>query len=320
MKQYAFIITLISLFLTACQPADTLPTLAASPVLTNTPQATSLPTITPRVVASPTPLATDFYSPTPLVSPTPTDTPTATAWVLVPPTITATPLPEQFLFGKSAGGRDLQAWRFGTGGEIVLLVGGIHAGYEANTIRLMQELIAHFRATPQDIPHNVSVLIVPVLNVDGSAFNGLAGRFNANGVDLNRNWGCGWQEEAFFRDGTVNAGTHSFSEPETQALGALIQLTLPRAVLFYHSAARGVFAGNCGGSLSQALAQRYGEASGYPYGEAFSAYPVTGTAPNWVDSLGIPSVDIELATAEDTERIGNLRAIQAILTWVSQGR
>lgn len=197
-----------------------------------------------------------------------------------------------------------------------MLVGGIHAGFETNTVRLMDEMREHFQRTPSDILPGISLLVIPALNPDGLEYGRqLRGRFNDNNVDLNRNWGCGWSPDAEFSGGIVDAGEQPFSEPETRALGSLIQQVQPATVLFYHSAARGVFAGRCIG-ISDELAQVYGEATGYPYGEAFGAYNVTGTAPSWVDGLGIPAVDVELATADQTELIRNLRGVLAVQAWV----
>jgi hypothetical protein len=223
-----------------------------------------------------------------------------------------------FTFGKSAGGRDLTAYRFGTGARIIMLVGGVHAGFEANTTDLMHELRSHFALNPQAIHPQITFVIVPAFNADGVTFGRvIRGRFNSNEVDLNRNWACGWSPDAEFGNGAVDPGGQPFSEPETTALGSLIQRTNPVAVMFYHSAANGVFAGRCeGGGVSEELAQIYGDASGYPYGEDFSAYNVTGTAPSWVDSMGIPAVDVELATASGTEFNRNLRAILAVQQWV----
>lgn len=277
----------------------------------------STATLAPLVSPMPTATAGTIGVLMPTASYTPTLVPTAT--LTASPTVTlvasatATPLPAQFSFGKSAGGRDLLAYRIGTGATVLMLVGGVHMGYEANTARLLNEVITHYQAV--GVSDGMSLLIIPTLNADGVGRDGqLAGRFNGNGVDLNRNWGCGWAEEAYFREGRVNAGSAPFSEPETQALGALIQQLRPQAVLFYHAAARGVFAGDCGGGgVSQALAQAYSEASGYPYGEAFTAYPVSGTAPSWVDSLGIASADVELASTDSTEFTRNLRAIERLL-------
>jgi hypothetical protein len=233
------------------------------------------------------------------------------------PTATATPLPAQFSFGKSTRGADLVAYRLGTGRHILLLVGGIHAGFEANTVKLMQELVTHFSASPQDILPDITLLMIPILNPDGlSAGRVLQGRFNGNGVDLNRNWGCGWSADAVYSNGAVNAGSQPFSEAETQALGALVELTRPESALFYHSAARGVFAGNCERNISGAMAQVYGQAVGYPSGQAFSAYRVTGTAPAWLDSIGIPAADVELSDTTHTEFTRHLGGILALQAWL----
>jgi hypothetical protein len=237
------------------------------------------------------------------------------------PSVTATPLPAQFIFGRSVGGRDLMGYRFGTGQYVVMLVGGIHAGFEQNTITLIERLRDHFSANPQDIPPNVTVIFIPVLNPDGYARGAiLEGRFNGNNVDLNRNWGCEWQTEAFFRDQPVSAGANAFSESESVALGSLIQQVRPQAVLFYHAAANGIFAGQCEGvTNSSEMVALYSQASGYPAG-VFTDYVVSGTAPNWVDSQGIASADIELATADDVELLRNLNAVRAILTWAGRPR
>lgn len=205
---------------------------------------------------------------------------------------------------------------------MLVLVGGVHAGFESNTIELVEALRAHFASNPADILEGVTLLFVPVLNPDGQARGRiLEGRFNANGVDLNRNWGCGWSPQAEWRLGPVNPGAAPFSEPETQALGALIEQTMPSAVLLYHGAANGVYAGDCGGDgASFALAAVYGEASGYPYGAPFSEYNLTGTIPNWLESRGIAAVDVELATSEGIEFARNLRGVLAVQRWVVAGR
>jgi hypothetical protein len=218
-------------------------------------------------------------------------------------------------------GRDLIAQRIGTGEAVLLLVGGVHAGYESNTVRLMDEMIAHYQARPAEVLPGVTLLIVPALNVDGLAQGErLRGRWNANGVDLNRNWGCGWSAQAEYFGGQANPGPAAFSEPETQALGALIELVRPRAALFYHAAARGVFAGNCQGDVSAGLARVYGEAVGYPFEAVFSAYQVTGSAPAWLDSIGIPAADVELASSDQTELLRHLRGVQAVQAWLAQGQ
>lgn len=317
-------LAIIGGLLGACQPATTapLPTLARLPSATPIPSATmtqppaSVPTQTtlaPSATITDTPFLT-IASPTSTRTLTPTNTPQALA-----PTPTREILPTQFTFGKSASGLDLAGYRVGTGDAVILLVGGVHAGFESNTIQLVRRLYEHTQANPQDIPTHITLVFVPVLNADGiGAGRTLQGRFNANGVDLNRNWGCGWSQEAYFNEGRVNSGATPFSEPETQALGALIQRVRPSVVLFYHAAARGVFAGNCGANISQPLAEVYGQAVGYPYESAFTKYPITGTAPSWVDSIGIPAVDVELASADDIHFVANWRAIRAVMAWLAE--
>ncbi len=224
--------------------------------------------------------------------------------------------------GQSAGGRAIAAHRLGSGDHVLLLVGGVHGGWESNTVTLMNELIDHYGANPGDILPSVQLVIVPALNPDGvAAGTSLEGRFNGNGIDLNRNWACNWQADAVWREGAVDPGTAPMSEPETQALAAFIQSARPSAALFYHSAADGVFAGDCAQRpedewRSGKLAAVYGEAAGYSYGAAFSAYPVTGTAPSWVDGLGIPSADVELSSSTDSQFARNLRGVRAAQCWL----
>ena len=210
----------------------------------------------------------------------------------------------------------------------MLIVGGIHGGWEANTVTLVNMLIEHYAQNPHDIPPGVALALVPVANPDGLPYGREAqGRFNDNGVDLNRNWGCGWQEDAVWRASSVNAGPYAFSEPETSALADFIQAARPYAVIFYHSAAGGVFSGTCeespvgaqGAAASAMLASVYGESAGYRFGEAFDAYPVTGTAPSWISGLGIAAADVELQTWTDAEFERNLGAVSALMAWMTQG-
>ncbi|MGB7338761.1 MAG: M14 family metallopeptidase [Phototrophicaceae bacterium] len=311
------------LFIVGCSSTNTppqpLPTLVRFPTITPT-----LPVLTsPTVIALPSQTMTATSTATLAMTATArlqvfaTDTITPTMQATITPTATA--LPTQFIFGQSVAGRDLVAYRYGTGQYIIMLVGGIHAGFEANTVDLLSQLQQYFQNNPTAIDPNMSFIIIPSLNPDGATRGrNLEGRFNANRVDLNRNWGCGWSPDAVFRDIPVDAGDRAFSEPETTALGSLIQRVQPVAVIFYHAAANGVFAGNCDDNTtdSEALAAIYGEASGYPYGVGFGDYEVTGTAPGWVDSIGILALDVELATADTAEFNRNLRAIERIQTWL----
>jgi murein tripeptide amidase MpaA len=137
--------------------------------------------------------------------------------------------------GHSVEGRPLVARSFGSGDRLLMLVGGIHGGWEANTVALVDALIAHFAANPDDVLPGVRLVLVPAANPDG-VLRGRTpeGRFNTNGVDLNRNWGCDWSPQAVWRDQPVDPGPHPLSEPESQALAETIRLLRPSALLFYN--------------------------------------------------------------------------------------
>ncbi|MBC8099220.1 MAG: hypothetical protein H7Y11_07235 [Armatimonadetes bacterium] len=293
-------------------------------------QPESAPYILPTFVPLPLPTVTQLPTRIARTIPTRAVTATVTPYHTLPPTLiplpsptfvslTALPQNETITFGQSVFGRPLIARRHGTGEQVLMLVGGIHGGWESNTAALMDALSAHFEASPDAILPGAALMIIPQLNPDGlTRGRVLEGRFNDHGVDLNRNWGCGWQPDAYFQQMQVDAGETAMSEPETQALAALITETQPALVLFYHSAADGIFTGDCQGddAGAEAMAQVLGEATGYSFGAGFSAYPVTGTAPNWVASLGIPSADVELETWREPEFERNLRGVLALQCWV----
>jgi hypothetical protein len=317
---------IILLLAAACQPTlvtqEPLPTLMVLPTLAPTAPPTQTPRPIPTVNFTASPTA--IFTSTPITV-TPTFTPSRTLLppTLAPPTVTLTltprkELPEAFVYGHSVEGRDLYARRFGTGPQVIMLVGGIHTGFETNTVTLINELIAHFERSPQDVLPDVMLVLIPAANPDGLQHGIVAGgRVNANGVDLNRNWDCDWSADAVWQDRTVDPGPQPFSEPESQALASLILDMQPAVVLFYHAAARGVFAGDCNGrSVSQAMAEVLGEATGYPYDAPFTDYSVTGTESNWVDGQGIPSADVELTTSNNTDFVRNLNGVMALQHWL----
>ena len=340
----AYVVYFIILFsVAACQPtlvvSEISPT--APPSETPRPLPTRRPTSERRLIASPEP--TDH--PTPTI--TPTRWPFGVTLTDAPPPATLAPVlltqvalnpgsvvestrepllapppagtVNSWLVGRSVEGRPLMAHQFGTGPRVLLLVGGMHGGYEANTVELINTLITHFETNPAAVLPGMRLVLVPVANPDGLARGrGSAGRFNSNGVDLNRNWGCSWSAEAVWRQTPVDSGAGPFSEPETSALADLIRSTRPLVALFYHSAANGVFAGTCGGENgSETMAAVLGEATGYSYGQSFSAYPVTGTAAAWANSVGVAAADVELITTTDPEFERNLRGVLALQRWLT---
>lgn len=224
----------------------------------------------------------------------------------------------------------MTSYQFGDGPDQLVFVGGIHGGYEWNTILLAYEAIDHFTDNPNAIPISATLHIIPTANPDGQYLvtgrdgrfstndvnpDNLPGRFNAREVDLNRNWDCVWSETAVWRDQTISGGSFPFSEPETQILREFLVGLKPAAVIFWHSAANGVYAASCPDLFwpSYTLAQIYGLAAGYPVYESFENYQVTGDAGDWLSLQGIPAISVELINHESTDWDKNLNGMTAVL-------
>ncbi|MCP5095533.1 MAG: hypothetical protein GY943_08280 [Chloroflexi bacterium] len=253
---------------------------------------------------------------------------TAVSTIMPTPTFAAYGITQTI--GFSTQNRPIVRYRFGIGTRHVVLVGGIHGGYEWNTIVLAYALIDYFTESPERIPSNVTLTIIPSANPDGQHLaTGVDGRFlpdsvqrsmedarfNSNLVDLNRNWDCDWQPVGVWGEREVNAGNVPFSELETQVLRRFFLGQNVDAVLFFHSKADGVFSGGCGNVYQPALALAtiYGDASGYPIFEQFTHYQVTGDASDWLALQGIPSFSVELKTHSDIDWDENLAGVLAML-------
>jgi predicted deacylase len=243
--------------------------------------------------------------------------------------------------GRSAGGLAIEAYRFGRGPARLVLIGGIHGGYEWNTVLLAYAVVDYYRAHAAEIPPSITLDIVPAANPDGQLLvvgktgpfapadigvntpaNTLAGRFNRNGVDLNRNWDCDWAPVAHWRSRQVSGGTAPFSEAETAALRAFLSAPAPDGVVFWHSAAGGVFAGGCRARFAgaDALAAVFAQGSGYPFRTSFASYPVTGDAADWLAREGIAAIAVELNNHDDLDMAQNLGGIKAILAYLDAAR
>lgn len=299
-----------------------LPTVTATASATATARPTALPnTATPKPSATPLPPTETAVSTKPPAA-TPSRTPTFAAYGVVQ------------TIGFSAEGRPISAHRFGFGRNVVVIVGGIHGGYEWNTIVLSYQMIDHFIENVHEIPSSVTLYIVPSANPDGQAVvagegrigatdiaaDTIPGRFNGNGVDLNRNWSCNWNEVGVWGSREVSGGERPFSEPETSALSRFLVGQRANLVVFLHSAANGIFLGGCPDPLDQtvALGDVYSAASAYPVYETFSSYPVTGDASDWLTTQNIPSFAVELVAHDSIEFEQNLAGVKALLTHFEQ--
>ncbi len=243
------------------------------------------------------------------------------------------------IIGRSAEGRDITAYHYGTGDTEILFVGGIHGGYEWNTVLVAYELMDYLKANPNIIPSNERVTVIPVLNPDGlnkvvgtttrftvadvptTEGSTVIGRFNGNNVDLNRNFACDWQAEGMWQNKTVSGGTEAFSEPESQAIKNYIENQNPKAVIVWYSAANGVFSSSCHNGVSdeaKALTNTYAKASGYPAFAEFNFYEITGDMMNWLAKENIPAISVLLTNHTSTEWSKNKAGIDAVLKYFAE--
>jgi hypothetical protein len=235
------------------------------------------------------------------------------------------------VIGRSTGGHPIEAYRFGSGPVPVALVGGIHGGYEWNTVLLAYEMIDYFTEYPDMVPGSISLYIIPAANPDGLVLatghagrfdpadlveNTFLGRFNDNEVDINRNWGCHWEPVGYVFEIEIDTGSAPFSEAETRILRDFILEREMEAVVFWHSQMGAVFPGGCDvpHRPSQSLARRYAEASGYDYQESFGEYPVSGDAADWLAAQDIAAIEVELISHDQGEFEQNLDGVLALLS------
>lgn len=214
------------------------------------------------------------------------------------------------IIGTSVQGRALEAFSIGSGTRVVVLIGGLHAGSEAPTVDLANELRAYYRdEAAASLPPEVKLVVIPAANPDGL----VAGtRTNARDVDLNRNWPADdWQTDAF----PASGGTAPLSEPETQALYDYLLDLRPEVVVTYHGYAALVEANEQPPAAT--WAELYAAAAGYEYIEEWSYYPVTGQLIDAMEEEGIPAFDVELRAQGGASFGENRPAVDALIAAVA---
>lgn len=247
---------------------------------------------------------------------------------------------DQESIGKSVEGRDITAYHFGSGDKELVFVGGIHGGYEWNTTLVAHELIDYLKANPAVVPTNLKVTVIPVLNPDGlfkivgttDKFTAadvpkgtdatVPGRFNANNVDLNRNFECDWKAQGTWQNKTVSGGTAAFSEPESLAMKNYIESNDPAAVVVWYSSAGGVFASSCHNGVlpeTNTLTQTFAKAAGYPAHQTFNFYEITGDMVNWLAKNNVPAISVLLTNHTDPEWSKNKAGIEALFKLYGAG-
>ncbi|MCX6758437.1 MAG: M14 family metallopeptidase [Candidatus Nealsonbacteria bacterium] len=248
------------------------------------------------------------------------------------PAETKVPGPERKVLGLSVENREIESFTFGNGPTRLVFVGGIHGGYEWNSVILAYDLMDYLNKYPEFLPKNLAVTVIPSANPDGDfkitgkegrftaadipPGSNVAGRLNAHSVDLNRNFDCGWKPEGVWQNATVSGGTVPFSEPESAAIKKFVLENKPAAVIFWHSQANAIYGSQCGGDMlpeTLAIMKAYSGASGYPALTTFDQYEVSGDVTDWLASIGIPAFSVELKTHKTIEWEQNLAGIKALV-------
>lgn len=198
-------------------------------------------------------------------------------------------------YGRSYLGLPLEIWK-PSGACELLIFAGIHGEEPETTYALSRAL----RQLTQKSPHCAVVLAA---NPDG-LMRGTRG--NARGVDLNRNFPTrDWRPGTVTHRSTLEdpsdvllgTGTSAGSEPETQALIALIGTLKPKAVIAIHAPLACIDDAN-GSALGARLAQR----TGLPFVRDVG-YATPGSFGTWGGEQQLPVITYEFALASTEQNM-----------------
>lgn len=145
--------------------------------------------------------------------------------------------------GVTSGGRNLYACFVGprAAGRQFVLTASIHGREYINTTVLLEMLeyyLEHYEECYQKEWEDVCVCLIPMANPDGVTISMTTDakrwKENSHGVDLNRNFPCGFGH-AYDRH-RQNPGKHPGDQIETKLLMTFINsLSYPLGVIHYHS-------------------------------------------------------------------------------------
>lgn len=230
--------------------------------------------------------------------------------------------------GRSVEGRDLTLIKLGKGETKLLLLGAHHAR-EYITSTFLMETVDTYAASYQADTGNpldlVTVYIVPMVNPDGvnlvqngpdaakdpqavKAMRMLKESYsewkaNINGVDLNRQYPCHWEEKASNTDvpsSEMYKGTAPATEPEVQAVMKLCEENTFVLAASFHTKGEVIYWADSGTedaiAVAAPIAQSIAEVTGYALMETSSDPAVYGAGfENWFrQEYLLPGFCIEL--------------------------
>lgn len=143
---------------------------------------------------------------------------------------------EYHSIGKTVKGNEILAFKAGNPlGGILVLDGEMHGNEDKGSevlYLLACWLLKSGEPRAQEIMTRNYVIFVPVLNYDRHARGNANHNISEYGVDLNRNFGGGWQKISPESD--TYSGPHPYSEPETRALRDLLSQYRPSFYVNIH--------------------------------------------------------------------------------------
>lgn len=239
---------------------------------------------------------------------------------------------KQELVAISHEKREIFAYKLGSGQLPIALVATIH-GNEVGTTKLAHQLIAwldlHKAFT------NLTIYIVPCLNPDGYHLaqikpdywsGGRIGRFNAKGVDLNRNfptssfqshttWGFG---KNYTESQEVFAGDNPGSEPEIAGLLTFLKKYNIKTYFAFHSAGHDIMPNNI--FQAKKLANLFAQRTGFRYLEPEEDYDIrhTGTAKEWCEQQKISYIEIEASNRWGSDWSNQKNGLLACLEYLNK--
>lgn len=234
--------------------------------------------------------------------------------------------------GTTALGRSI--WKITLGNpdaeKKIMVQATVHAR-EYICSQTVTAMCAYYAAHPEKL-HGVGFTVFPMANPDGvsiaqygassvpegatrnfvaGAGNTSAWKANAMGVDINRNFGAGWQaiDQGVHAPAPENyKGAAPDSEPETKALEAELRTGKYSAAVAYHMQGSIIYydePGNTAGvsRASSSLASAIASVNGYKKKNlkasvSKSGHVVQGGFTDWAQlSCGVPAVTVEIGTS-----------------------
>lgn len=204
------------------------------------------------------------------------------------------PFIRRYVVGASNENRPISCLVTGQGEDAVLIMASVHGDETAGT-PLVRRMGEYLRRHPEMLEAR-KVMLLPMVNPDGEKRNS---RYNARGVDLNRNF------SAANRRNSRRHGFSALSEPETRAIVRAIRQCNPKRVIVLHQPLACIDYDGPGKKLAEHISK-------------YSNLPVRklGAMPGSLGSyagveLGIPTITFELP--------GNLRKMGAEHAWKRYG-